>query len=78
MHVGFLDSCCNHVSLSACAHRYFILLSDVTIGINMDLAECSHFLFSGKKEKQSTWYISKYWLNLMKNYQRIKSVTRFV
>lgn len=63
---------CSHVRFSACAHRYCISMFNVTARINMKLAECPLFLSSGKKEKLSTWYISKYWLNLMKIYKKIK------
>lgn len=31
----FLDSHCSHVSVSTYAHKYFISISDITVGIKM-------------------------------------------
>lgn len=48
---SFLDSYCSYVSVSTCAHEYFILISDITVGIKMVLADCPFFLFSKGETK---------------------------
>ena len=53
----FLDSCCSRVGLSAHAHRYFILISDVTIGVNVGSAVCPLFLSNGKKKGETKYMI---------------------
>lgn len=51
---------CSHLSFFAHAHRYCILIFNITSRINMKLAKSPLFLSSGRKEKLSTLYISKY------------------